>query len=215
VSTVATSQTATSQAQDRTQAAERGAAAPARRSAASPAARRSGRGRHFSKTVRRGVNSAHVVTSVGLVGVELVMIMMGLMARASGDAAVRHTMYTSMHKLVYVAGIPLAALALVSGVVLCLRTPWGLWKHLWIKVKIVLLFLVIAIGAGVMSRWVRMLEDKTAVGADGSGLAAVQWYQLAGAGVQITALVVATFLSIYKPSGARRGTAERRGSGRP
>ncbi|NUT48101.1 MAG: hypothetical protein HOV94_12440 [Saccharothrix sp.] len=133
------------------------------------------------------------------------------MARASGDAAVRHTMYTTMHKLVYVAGIPLAALALISGVVLCLRTPWGLWKHLWIKVKIVLLFLVIGIGVGAVRQWIRTLEDKTAVGADGSGLAAVQWYQLAGVGVQVTALVVATFLSVYKPSGARRVDGERRG----
>lgn len=167
--------------------------------------------RHFSRGVRRAVNSAHVVTAVGLVGVELVMIMLGLMARNTGDDAVRHMTYETMRSLVYAAGIPLAVLALVSGVILCLRTPWGLWKHLWIQVKIVLLFLVIGIGAGAVSQWVRTLEDKSAPGADASGLATFQWLQLGGVGVQITALVVATFLSVYKPSGSRRVSGERRG----
>ncbi|WP_436775587.1 hypothetical protein [Yinghuangia sp. YIM S09857] len=178
--------------------------------AAKAARRRSGQ---FPRGVRRAVNSAHVVFAVGLVGVELVMIVLALMARNTGDDAVRHFTYETMHSLVYAAGIPLAALSLVSGVVLCLRTPWGLWKHLWIKVKIVLLFLVIAIGAGAVSEWVRVLEDRSAPGADASGIATYQWLQLGGVGVQITALVVATFLSVYKPSGARRVSGERRGGG--
>lgn len=40
----------------------------------------------------------------------------------------------------------------------------------------------------------------------------MQWYQLAGAGVQSTALVVATLLSVYKPSGPGR-VAKSRGRG--
>lgn len=211
MSTVAPTQRS---AQPTPQAASRAASPGTARAAKT---RKTGRGGHFSRGVRRGINSAHVVTSVGLVGVELVMLMLGLMARNTGDDAVRHTTYELMRSLVYAAGIPLAALALVSGVLLSLRTPWGLWKQLWIKVKIVLLFLVIGIGAGAMSQWIRTLEDKTAPGADASGLATTQWLQLGGVGVQITALVIATFLSIYKPSGARRvprdRSAERAGRG--
>ncbi|MCF2531895.1 DUF2269 family protein [Yinghuangia soli] len=171
------------------------------------------KGRQFSRGVRRAVNSGHVVASVGLVGVEIVMIMLGVIAKNTGDATLQHATYQLMRMLAYAAGIPLAVLAMVSGVVLALRTPWGLWKHQWIKVKFVLLIVVIAIGAGLVSQWVRDLADKTEVGADQAGLAAVQWYQLAGAGVQLTALVVATFLSVYKPSGSGR-VAKSRGSGR-
>ncbi|MGA4543093.1 hypothetical protein ACPA54_24190 [Uniformispora flossi] len=166
--------------------------------------------RRFSRRVRKSVNSLHVVASVGLVGVEWGLIALGIVARVTGDAELRHTLYPVMRYLVYTTGMPLAVIALVSGVLLCLRTPWGLWRYLWIKVKIVLLFLVIAIGAGLMSRWLRDLEQMTAPGADAAGLAAVQWYQFAGAAVQLAALAVATFLSIFKPAGAAKGSAARR-----
>lgn len=166
--------------------------------------------RRFSRRVRKSVNSLHVVASVGLVGVEWGLIALGIVARVTGDAELRHTLYPVMRYLVYTTGMPLAVIALVSGILLCLRTPWGLWRYLWIKVKIVLLFLVIAIGAGLMSRWLRDLEHMTAPGADAGGLAAVQWYQFAGAAVQLAALAVATFLSIFKPAGAAKGSAARR-----
>lgn len=166
--------------------------------------------RRFSRRVRKSVNSLHVVASVGLVGVEWGLIALGIVARVTGDAELRHTLYPVMRYLVYTTGMPLAVIALVSGVLLCLRTPWGLWRYLWIKVKIVLLFLVIAIGAGLMSRWLRDLEHMTAPGADASGLTAVQWYQFAGAAVQLAALAVATFLSVFKPAGAATRSASRR-----
>lgn len=194
--------------------ASRGAGAVAGRAGRTrPDADRPGPGparRGFSRRVRKSVNSLHVVASVGLVGVEWGLIALGIVARVTGDAELRHTLYPVMRYLVYTTGMPLAVIALVSGVLLCLRTPWGLWRYLWIKVKIVLLFLVIAIGAGLMSRWLRDLEHMTAPGADAGGLAAVQWYQFAGAAVQLAALAVATFLSIFKPAGAAKGSAARR-----
>ncbi|HSA48884.1 MAG TPA: hypothetical protein VLH10_02070 [Yinghuangia sp.] len=177
--------------------------------ATAKAARTTAKSRQFPRGVRRAVNSSHVVVAVGLVGVEWVMVMLGVIARNSDDPALRHNVYEVMRSLVFAAGIPLAALSLVTGVVLSLRTPWGLWKHLWIKVKIVLLILVIVLGAGVVSSWVRELGAMTAPGGDPSGLTAVQWYQIAGASVQLAALIAATFLSVYKPSGKRRPAGRR------
>lgn len=179
-----------------------------RRGAADPA--KASPPRRFSRRVRRSVNSLHVVAAVGLVGVEWGLIALGIVARVTGDGELRHTLYPVMRYLVYTTGMPLAVIALVSGVLLCLRTPWGLWRYLWIKVKIVLLFLVIAIGAGLMSRWLRDLEHMTAPGADASGLGVVQWYQFGGAAVQLAALAVATFLSVFKPAGAAKASGARR-----
>lgn len=195
---------------------ERSRSTDATTDATTPAAAAARPKRHFSRGVRRAVNSSHVVFAVGLVGVEWIMVMLGVFAMNADDPGLRHHTYEIMRAMVFAAGIPLAALSLVTGVVLSLRTPWGLWKHLWIKVKLVLLILVIVLGAGVVSSWVRELGDRTAPGGDPAGISTVQWYQVGGASVQLVALIVATFLSVYKPSGTRRvaGGRRERGAGR-
>ncbi|MFF7243260.1 DUF2269 family protein [Embleya sp. NPDC008237] len=164
--------------------------------------------RRYSRSVRRAVNSGHVVFAVGLLGVEWVMLLIAVVARSTDDPALRHGAYQLMRIFALAGGIPFAVLSLITGVLLCLRTPWGLWQHLWIKIKIVLLIAVIVAGAGVVSQFAHRMIAASASGGDADALPPLQTWHLAVVIFQLLALIVSTALSVFKPSGHR-------GRGRP
>ncbi|MFI6579844.1 hypothetical protein [Embleya sp. NPDC050493] len=164
--------------------------------------------RRYSRSVRRAVNSGHVVFAVGLLGVEWVMLLIAVVARSTDDPALRHGAYQLMRIFALAGGIPFAVLSLITGVLLCLRTPWGLWQHLWIKIKIVLLIAVIVAGAGVVSQFAHRMIAASASGGDADALPALQTWHLVVVIFQLLALIVSTALSVFKPSGHR-------GRGRP
>ncbi|MFE2866165.1 hypothetical protein [Embleya sp. NPDC059259] len=159
--------------------------------------------RRYSRSVRRAVNSGHVVFAVGLLGVEWVMLLIGIVARATDDPALRHGAYQLMRIFALAGGIPFAVLSLITGVLLCLRTPWGLWQHLWIKIKIVLLIAVIVAGAGVVSQFAHRMIAASASGGNADALPPLQTWHLVVVIFQLLALIAATALSVFKPSGDR------------
>ncbi|WP_406289943.1 DUF2269 family protein [Embleya sp. NBC_00896] len=169
--------------------------------------------RRFPRGVRRAVNSGHVVFAVGLLGLEWAMMLLSVVARSTDDATLRHSAYRLIRVLALTSGIPFAVLSLITGVLLCLYTPWGLWQHLWIKVKIVLQLAVIVTGAVVVSQFVHRLMSAAAPGGDADALPTLQTWHLAAVIFQILALIAASALSVFKPSGNRRtrkpGAADR------
>ncbi|MGW1989035.1 DUF2269 family protein [Embleya sp. NPDC001921] len=174
--------------------------------------------RRFPRSVRRAVNSGHVVFAVGLLGVEWVMLLIGIVARSTDDPALRHGAYQLMRIFALAGGIPFAVLSLITGVLLCLYTPWGLWQHLWIKVKIVLLIAVIVTGAAVVSQFAHRLIAASASEGNADALPPLQTWHLVVVTFQLVALIVATALSVFKPSGDRgrgRPRARRRVEGAP
>lgn len=174
--------------------------------------------RRFPRSVRRAVNSGHVVFAVGLLGVEWVMLLIGIVARSTDDPALRHGAYQLMRIFALAGGIPFAVLSLITGVLLCLYTPWGLWQHLWIKIKIVLLIAVIVTGAAVVSQFAHRLIAASASDGNADALPPLQTWHLVVVIFQLVALIVSTALSVFKPSGDRgrgRPRARRRADGAP
>ncbi|MET7301550.1 DUF2269 family protein [Embleya sp. NPDC005575] len=159
--------------------------------------------RRYSRSVRRAVNSGHVVFAVGLLGVEWVMLLIAVVARSTDDPALRHGAYQLMRIFAPAGGIPFAVLSLITGVLLCLRTPWGLWQHLWIKIKIVLLIAVIVAGAGVVSQFAHRMIAASASGGNADALPPLQTWHLVVVIFQLLALIASTALSVFKPSGGR------------
>ncbi|MYS83751.1 DUF2269 family protein [Embleya scabrispora] len=170
--------------------------------------------RRYSRSVRRAVNSGHVVFAVGLLGVEWVMLLIAVVARWTDDPALRHGAYQLMRIFALAGGIPFAVLSLITGVLLCLRTPWGLWRHLWIKIKIVLLIAVIVAGAGVVSQFAHRMIAASASGGNADALPPLQTWHLIVVIFQLLALIVSTALSVFKPSGDRDRDRGRPRSGR-
>ena len=94
--------------------------------------------------------------------------------------------------------IPLAFAALLSGLLLCLVTPWGLARYWWVLVKLVLTLVVIVystVGVGV---WVEESIAATATGGQESEVAGPLAY---GAALNIVEFLFMTWASVAKPWG--------------
>jgi predicted signal transduction protein with EAL and GGDEF domain len=146
--------------------------------------------------MRKALATLHIVSSVSLIGQELVMVVLALVAIRSTDPALVHDVYTLLGVLVPSMGIPLFLVALASGVALSLRTRWGLFRHYWVIAKLVLTLATAIIGALWVSAWAEQLAVDPRPG--------LQLAHLGGVLTQLGALTVATALSVYKPRGQRR-----------
>lgn len=156
-----------------------------------------------SDPTRKALTTVHIVSSVALLGQELVLVVLALVAIRSTDPSLVRGVYTLLGILVPSVGIPLFLVALVSGVVLSLRTRWGLLRHYWVIAKLVLLLATALMGALWVSPYAEQLISDPRPG--------WQAAHLAGVLTQLSALTVATALSVYKPRGERRGTRRRAG----
>lgn len=148
--------------------------------------------------------SLHVVLSVGWLGAVLAFLALAL-AALSRDAAVASAAYLTMDVVGRGALLPLSVGALVSGIVQSLGTKWGLLRHYWVVVKLVLTLLATA---------ALFLHQTTAI-AEAAKLAAaaavplLQSGRLHELGVQLLAdsclallvLLIVTMIAVYKPWG--------------
>jgi hypothetical protein len=97
--------------------------------------------------------------------------------------------------------VPLCLASLVTGVVQSLGTKWGLFRHYWVLIKLVLTMLTTALLL-LHTRVIRQLAEIATRGAlspaDHRGL---QGQVVFDAGATLIVLVVATTLAVYKPRG--------------
>ncbi|MFD5200036.1 DUF2269 domain-containing protein [Streptomyces sp. NPDC058375] len=89
----------------------------------------------LKRPVRRGLLVAHVAVSVSWLGLTVGLLTLGITAFATGDPATAGAATRAMKIFGDWLVIPVALLALVSGLVLALGTPWGLARHRWVWTK--------------------------------------------------------------------------------
>ena len=87
--------------------------------------------------------TVHIATSVSRLGSAYVTLVVGSAAALSLDPAFRLGCYEVIALLNRVVNIPLASFMLVTGVVLALRSRWGLLRYRWVLTKLGLSALVI------------------------------------------------------------------------
>jgi uncharacterized membrane protein len=151
--------------------------------------------RHLRPKVRRAVLSAHVISSVGMLGASAALLLLAVTAAATADAELSHSAYRLMGMFGFVFGIPLSFTALISGVTLGLGSKWGVLRYPWVTIKLVLLVTTIFSGALVIGRGSEQMVD----GAGGS-----ETQLVVAATYNVVALLASTVLSVYKPGRRRR-----------
>ncbi|MEV4890547.1 hypothetical protein AB0K48_14255 [Nonomuraea sp. NPDC055795] len=149
--------------------------------------------------LRKLILTTHIASSVGWLGAVLAYLALDVTAAYGTDIPAVRGAYTGMDVLVRFAIVPLAGASVVIGLVNALGTPWGLMRHYWVLVK-----LILTVAATVVllieSRTVRALTASALSDADPRLLPATLPHSIGGA----TVLVIATILSVYKPRGLTR-----------
>jgi hypothetical protein len=84
---------------------------------------------------RKLLLTAHVATSVSVLGTDLVLLGLGISSVRGADP---RTIYPAAHLVATWLLAPLATVALGTGVLLGLLTQWGLLRYWWVTIKLAL-----------------------------------------------------------------------------
>jgi hypothetical protein len=144
----------------------------------------------LSPSTHRAVLTAHIVTSVGLLGDCAAVLATTIRAATTSDPELAASAYELMSMFSLVFGIPLSFASLGTGLVLGLSTKWGVLRHRWVTAKLLVIVSVILVGA-------LAIGPSEAAMIDGSG--GREMVLIVAAAYDVLALCLATGLSVYKP----------------
>jgi hypothetical protein len=145
--------------------------------------------------------TAHVTSSLGWLGAVAAFLALAVAGLASRDTEMVRASYLATELITWFVIVPLAFASLLTGLVVSLGTPWGLFRHYWVLVKFMLTILATVL----------LLLHTQPIGLLAAAARATTWssgdvgrlqIQLVGdAGAALVALLVNATLSVYKPEG--------------
>jgi hypothetical protein len=82
--------------------------------------------------------TAHITFSVGWLGAVAAFLALVIAGLTSRDVHMVRAAYSAMELTARFVIVPLAFASLLSGLIQSLGTPWGLFRHYWVLVKLLL-----------------------------------------------------------------------------
>ena len=152
--------------------------------------------------VRKLALVTHVGASVGWLGAVLTSLVLAVIGLVNHDSVLVRGIYLTLEVLGWYVLIPLSVASLLSGLVQGLGTSWGLLRHYWVLVKLVMnLF-----ATGVLLLYMQtlgVLAHAARTAASGANQLGNPSPVLHAAGA-VVLLLMALMLSVYKPRGLTR-----------
>ncbi|HXI18569.1 MAG TPA: DUF2269 domain-containing protein [Chloroflexota bacterium] len=153
----------------------------------------------MSPGVRKFVLTTHLTASVGWIGAVVAYLALGVSAVTTQEAQTVRAAWIAMEVTGWYAIVPLALAALLTGLVMSLGTPWGLFRHYWVLISLVLTMLSTAVLLAHMPTVTRTADF--VVQADAASLLGGLGGDLFHPGLGLLVLLVITVLNVYKPRG--------------
>ena len=151
--------------------------------------------------LRKLVLTAHITLAVGWLGSVAGFLALAVSGLTSPDAQTARAAYLAMALIARYVIVPLSFAPLLTGPLLSLGTPWGLFRHYWILAKLVITVLCTAILLLHMQP-INALAAAAATGAmAGAELSRMQVQMVVASAAALLALLTATALGVYKPRG--------------
>lgn len=168
----------------------------------------------LSPGLRKLALAIHLTASVGWVGAVSAYLVLDLTVATTSDPEAVRAAWIGMGLIVPAAIAPLALASLLTGVVMSLGTKWGLFRHWWIIISLVLTLIaafVLVIEMRVISSFALIAADSATTDDELLALPGTLVHSIGGLLVLLTVQV----LNVYKPQGVtpygwRRQDAERR-----
>jgi hypothetical protein len=151
--------------------------------------------------LRKIMLTAHITFSVGWIGAVAAFFSLAVSGLIGRAPATIRAAYIAMDMITWFVIVPFAAAVLLTGVISSIGTAWGLFRHYWVLLK--LLITVLATGVLVIHlQPIEVLAENAAQGAAfNEALQDPQILMVVASGVALITLLVLTVLSVYKPRG--------------
>ena len=153
----------------------------------------------FAPALRKFTFTTHVTSSVGWLGAVIAFLALAVIGLTSPDERTVRGAYLVMAPAAWFVLVPLAHASLLSGIVLSLGTAWGLFRHYWVVLKL----LITAFSTVILLIYMGTFRQMAGVAADPVvqlGLVRNP-SPLVHSILALILLVAATVLGIYKPFG--------------
>lgn len=150
---------------------------------------------------RKFTLTVHLVFSVGWIGAAVAYLTLGAFAATSHDAATIRAAWIAMELIGWSTIVPLALGTLLSGLVVSLTSPWGLIRHYWVMITLLLTVFAVAVTVLHMPSVSSMADAARGATPDELGRLGGDLFH---PGVGLVVLLVIMALNVYKPRGRTR-----------
>ena len=154
----------------------------------------------MSPGLRRFALTAHITLSVGWIGAVAAYIALDVAAATSEGAQTLRAAYLGMEVIARYVIVPLTFASLVTGLVMSVGTTWGLFRHYWVLISLLLTVVatvVLLVEAQTISYFADRAADPTTSSDDLRALGNTLVHSVGGTVVLLVILV----LNVYKPQG--------------
>jgi hypothetical protein len=151
--------------------------------------------------VRRLALVAHVGCSVGWLGAVLTSVVIAVAGATEQDGTVTRAAYLILEVIGWYALIPLSVASLVTGLIQSLGTSWGLFRHYWVVVKLLMNLAATSVLLLYMQTLTYLADLARAAATAAAQDRLRSPSPVVHAGAAVILLTVALVLSIYKPRG--------------
>lgn len=150
--------------------------------------------------LRKFVLAAHIAVSVGWLGAVVAYVALDVTVATTQDPQTLRAGYLAMGLITWQAIVPLALAALLTGLLISLGTPWGLFRDYWVLISFLLTLLAIAVllqETAVIGHYADLAANPSMSSDDLHALGNTLPHSVGGTAV----LLVITILNIHKPAG--------------
>jgi hypothetical protein len=154
--------------------------------------------------LRKFALTAHVTCSVGSLGAVAGFLALAVAGLTSQNAQMVRAAYLAMELTAWFIIVPLVLASLLTGLVQSLGTNWGLFRHYWVLVKLLLTVLVTIVLLQQMELISYMAGVAAETALSSADLRAARRSLVIHAAGGLLVLLVPVTLAVYKPRGMTR-----------
>jgi hypothetical protein len=157
----------------------------------------------MSPGLRKFALAVHLIVSVGWIGGVAAYMALDVAAATGDEAQTLRAAYLAMEVITRFVIVPLAFASGLTGLVMSLGTNWGLFRHYWVLISLVLTMIAIAvllIETRTIGHFADIAAAPTTTVDDLRALGSTLVHSVGGTVILLVILV----LNLYKPQGMTR-----------